>query len=57
MVTPVLLSGGVGSRLWPVSREAYPKQFLATGEVNIESLPGRSKIKLTNKVFDGIGVL
>lgn len=29
MVTPVLLSGGVGSRLWPVSREAYPKQFLA----------------------------
>ena len=29
MLTPVLLSGGVGSRLWPVSREAYPKQFLA----------------------------
>ena len=28
MLTPVLLSGGVGSRLWPVSREAYPKQFL-----------------------------
>lgn len=29
MLIPVLLSGGVGSRLWPVSREAYPKQFLA----------------------------
>ena len=29
MLTPVLLSGGVGSRLWPVSREACPKQFLA----------------------------
>jgi mannose-1-phosphate guanylyltransferase/mannose-6-phosphate isomerase len=29
MVTPVLLCGGVGSRLWPVSREAHPKQFLA----------------------------
>ncbi len=28
MLKPVLLSGGVGSRLWPVSREAYPKQFL-----------------------------
>ena len=28
MITPVLLSGGVGSRLWPVSREAHPKQFL-----------------------------
>ncbi|MEE4280148.1 MAG: mannose-1-phosphate guanylyltransferase/mannose-6-phosphate isomerase [Halieaceae bacterium] len=29
MLIPVLLSGGVGSRLWPVSREAHPKQFLA----------------------------
>ena len=25
---PVLLCGGVGSRLWPVSREARPKQYL-----------------------------
>ncbi|MDH4041323.1 MAG: sugar phosphate nucleotidyltransferase, partial [Gammaproteobacteria bacterium] len=25
MLTPVLLSGGVGSRLWPVSRETHPK--------------------------------
>jgi mannose-1-phosphate guanylyltransferase/mannose-6-phosphate isomerase len=30
---PVLLSGGSGTRLWPLSREAYPKQFLPlTGE-------------------------
>lgn len=28
-LVPVLLSGGVGSRLWPVSREAHPKQFQA----------------------------
>ena len=28
MLIPVLLSGGVGSRLWPVSRAARPKQFL-----------------------------
>lgn len=27
-MTPVVLSGGYGSRLWPLSREAYPKQFL-----------------------------
>lgn len=25
---PVLLCGGSGTRLWPLSREAYPKQFL-----------------------------
>ena len=30
---PVILSGGSGSRLWPLSRKLYPKQFLAlTGE-------------------------
>lgn len=28
MITPVILSGGSGTRLWPLSREAYPKQFL-----------------------------
>lgn len=28
MIVPVILSGGAGSRLWPLSREAYPKQFL-----------------------------
>lgn len=30
---PVILSGGSGSRLWPLSRKLFPKQFLAlTGE-------------------------
>src|SRR3984957_5167557 len=28
-IVPVLLSGGTGSRLWPLSREAYPKQLLS----------------------------
>ena len=26
-VIPVILSGGSGSRLWPVSRESFPKQY------------------------------
>ncbi len=26
---PVILSGGSGSRLWPLSRKQFPKQFLA----------------------------
>ncbi len=28
MLIPVILSGGSGTRLWPLSREALPKQFL-----------------------------
>src|SRR5690554_914287 len=28
---PVLLCGGAGTRLWPLSRAEYPKQFLAFG--------------------------
>ncbi len=28
MIIPVILSGGSGTRLWPLSRETYPKQFL-----------------------------
>ena len=27
-IVPVILSGGSGTRLWPLSREQYPKQFL-----------------------------
>jgi len=29
MFTPVILAGGSGSRLWPLSRQNFPKQFLA----------------------------
>ena len=33
ILIPVILSGGAGTRLWPLSRELYPKQFLAlTGD-------------------------
>ena len=34
MIIPVIISGGSGHRLWPVSREGHPKPFikLADGE-------------------------
>lgn len=28
-IVPVIMAGGVGSRLWPVSRKLYPKQFVS----------------------------
>lgn len=38
VLVPVILSGGAGTRLWPVSREGHPKPFmkLADGETLIE---------------------
>lgn len=41
MLVPVLLSGGSGTRLWPVSRKSYPKQF-----VNLID-PKRSLLQMT----------
>ena len=32
-VVPIILCGGTGSRLWPLSRESYPKQYL---KINFE---------------------
>ncbi len=32
-ITPLILSGGAGSRLWPVSRSSMPKQLLALGSI------------------------
>ncbi|MEQ8178425.1 MAG: mannose-1-phosphate guanylyltransferase/mannose-6-phosphate isomerase [Amphiplicatus sp.] len=35
-IQPVIMSGGAGTRLWPMSRKARPKQFLAlTGEKSL----------------------
>ena len=34
MILPVIMAGGSGTRLWPLSRGNYPKQFLALGGSN-----------------------
>lgn len=45
-VTPVILCGGSGTRLWPLSRTGFPKQFLClTGN---ESLFQQAALRLTN---------
>ena len=35
-IQPVILAGGTGSRLWPLSRELYPKQLISLiGELSL----------------------
>jgi len=43
-IIPVILSGGSGTRLWPLSRESYPKQFLA--------LDSRTEKTLLQKTYE-----
>ncbi len=37
-IFPVILCGGTGTRLWPLSRQSYPKQFLSLNFTNNRSL-------------------
>jgi mannose-1-phosphate guanylyltransferase/mannose-1-phosphate guanylyltransferase/mannose-6-phosphate isomerase len=46
-ITPVILSGGSGTRLWPVSRNERPKQFIALTDT-------RTMFELTLARIEGI---
>ena len=49
-ITPVILCGGSGTRLWPISRKSYPKQF--TTLIGDGSLYQQCAARLTGKGFD-----
>ena len=46
VITPVLLAGGSGTRLWPLSRKSYPKQF--SNLIGDQSLFQQSALRLTS---------
>ena len=46
-ITPVILSGGAGTRLWPLSRTGRPKQLL--------SLTAACRIRRPANVISGAG--
>ncbi len=50
MITPLILSGGSGSRLWPLSREIYPKQFIKI--INNNSLFQDTILRLPDNLLD-----
>ncbi len=45
-IQPVILSGGTGTRLWPLSRAMYPKQFIPSLNGGRESLLGATLKRL-----------
>lgn len=48
-VIPLILAGGAGSRLWPISRELYPKQLLKwTGEDSLLQQSARRALELSS---------
>ena len=49
MIVPILLCGGSGTRLWPLSRKSYPKQFSAL--IGAESLFQASARRLDGPDF------
>ena len=45
-ILPVILSGGIGSRLWPLSRNSFPKQYLNLENDNEFSLLQNTYLRL-----------
>ena len=50
LIIPVILSGGAGTRLWPLSRNAKPKQFLRSGSQH--SLMQETVLRCSGVLFD-----
>ena len=50
-ILPVILSGGTGSRLWPLSRASFPKQYLSLDEKSEYSLLQNTLLRLQNINF------
>lgn len=50
LITPVILAGGIGSRLWPLSRQAMPKQFLPL--INEASLLQNTLDRVSGRSFN-----
>ncbi len=49
MLLPIIMAGGSGSRLWPLSRQLNPKQFLPLADANF------SMLQATLQRLDGLG--
>jgi len=49
-VIPVILSGGLGKRLWPLSRSSFPKQFLSLSGSTIQTSLFQGAVSRINQI-------
>ena len=52
MIIPIILAGGSGTRLWPLSRKLHPKQFISL--LNETSLFQDTLTRLPKEALDPI---
>jgi len=54
MIVPVILAGGIGSRLWPLSRQLNPKQFVSLSSPTHGGAPSMSLFRQTLDRLQGL---
>lgn len=57
MIVPVILAGGIGSRLWPLSRQLNPKQFVSLTSPGDAGAPSISLFRQTLERLQGLPAL
>ena len=45
-IQPVILSGGSGTRLWPLSRESFPKQYIQLSKKSDYSFLQKTQLRI-----------
>jgi len=45
----IILAGGVGTRLWPLSREYYPKQFIQLDSLSLFQKTYERAVRLSGR--------
>ena len=53
-IVPIILCGGQGTRLWPLSRSSLPKQFISLSENTNRSLLQNTYLRISN--FENINI-
>ena len=51
-IVPIILSGGMGTRLWPMSRSHHPKQFLPLADEKLSLIQQTAQRVIDDALFE-----